>query len=204
MSDGGKYTCKTENEAGSADIDLTLKVLVPPSIDTSNIIGNPLAVVGKSIYLECPVSGIPHPSVIWYKDGVPISTNDDRFVIEQNNQTFGIKEVNVNDKGQFLCVVENKGGRVEQSFNLEVLVPPKLETVESQHYARREKESISLYCPIKYDDDSPTSIEILWYKDGRPVDGLAVPNIKVSQIVVISHFFKSSFIFLPNINSVFN
>ncbi|VDM97478.1 unnamed protein product, partial [Onchocerca ochengi] len=46
VSDGGKYTCKTENEAGSADIDLILKVLVPPSIDTSNIIGNPLAVAG--------------------------------------------------------------------------------------------------------------------------------------------------------------
>ncbi|KAL3989826.1 Immunoglobulin I-set domain family protein [Acanthocheilonema viteae] len=181
MSDGGKYTCKTKNEAGSADIDLTLKVLVPPSIDTSNIIGNPLAVVGKSIYLECPVSGIPRPSVIWYKDGILLSTDNDRFVIEQNNQTFGIKEVKVSDKGQFLCVVENKGGRVEQGFNLEVLVPPKLETVESQKYTKREKDSMTLYCPIKHDEQSTTPTEILWYKDGRPIDGVTVPKIKITS-----------------------
>lgn len=47
VSDGGKYTCKAQNEAGSADIDFALKVLIPPSIDTSNIIGNPLAVSGR-------------------------------------------------------------------------------------------------------------------------------------------------------------
>ncbi|CAG9531888.1 unnamed protein product [Cercopithifilaria johnstoni] len=192
ISDGGKYTCKAENEAGSADIDLTLKVLVPPSIDTSNIIGNPLAVVGKSIYLECPVSGIPHPSVIWYKDRVPISTNNDRFVIEQNNQTFGIKEVKVSDKGQFVCVVENKGGRVEQSFNLEVLVPPQLETMEPQKYTKREKDTITLYCPVKHDEDSTTPTEILWYKDGRPIDGLAVPNIKITADSQRLHIIRMS------------
>ncbi|KAM3729101.1 Hemicentin-2 [Dirofilaria immitis] len=182
LSDGGKYTCKTENEAGSADIDLTLKVLVPPSIDTSNIIGNPLAVAGKSIYLECPVAGIPHPSVIWYKGDIPILTDDDRFVIEQNNQTLGIKEVKMSDQGQFVCVVENKGGRVEQNFNLEVLVPPELETVEPQTYRVREKESITLFCPVKYDDDSTTTLaEILWYKDGRPIDGFAASNIKITS-----------------------
>lgn len=39
----------------------------------------------------------------------------------QNNQTLGIKEVMASDKGLFRCVVENNGGRVEQSFSLEVL-----------------------------------------------------------------------------------
>ncbi|VIO88235.1 Uncharacterized protein BM_BM11652 [Brugia malayi] len=181
MSDGGKYTCKTKNEAGSADIDLILKVLVPPSIDTSNIIGNPLAIVGKSIYLECPVSGIPHPTITWYKDNIPISIDNDRFVIEQNNQTFGIKEVKVSDQGQIICVVENKGGQVEQNFNLEVLVPPELETVQSQKYIKREKDSITLVCPVKYDKYSTTPTEILWYKDGRPIDRFTVSNIKITS-----------------------
>lgn len=84
LSDGGKYTCKASNEAGSSDIDLILKVslflgsqqkcalqppfycklqvLVPPKIDKSNIIGNPLAIVDRNIYLECPVSGNTHPA----------------------------------------------------------------------------------------------------------------------------------------------
>ncbi|VDK82636.1 unnamed protein product [Litomosoides sigmodontis] len=188
MSDGGKYTCKAENEAGLADIDLILKVLVPPSIDTSNIIGNPLAVVRKSIYLECPAFGIPHPSVTWYKDDTPISIDNDRFIIEQQNQTFGIKEVKVSDRGQFRCVVENKGGRVEQNFNLEVLdkfsnfiVPPQFEVVKSKKMTKHEKESVTLYCPIRDDKQSTTSTEILWYKDDRPIDAFTVPNIKITS-----------------------
>uniref|UniRef100_A0A915Q230 Ig-like domain-containing protein n=1 Tax=Setaria digitata TaxID=48799 RepID=A0A915Q230_9BILA len=181
MSDGGKYTCKTENEAGSADIDLTLKVLVPPSIDTSNIIGNPLAVSGKSIYLECPVTGIPHPSVLWYKDGTLIHPDDERFIIEQNNQTLGIKEVKISDKGQFLCVAENKGGRVEQTFNLEVLVPPQLEVVVPEKHTKRERSSITLLCPVKQVENLAGSMEILWYKDGRPIDGNTAPNIKITS-----------------------
>ncbi|VDM12701.1 unnamed protein product [Wuchereria bancrofti] len=159
---------------------MILKVLVPPSIDTSNIIGNPLAIVGKSIYLECPVSGIPHPTITWYKNNIPIPTDNDRFAIEQNNQTFGIKEVKVSDQGQFICVVKNKGGQMEQNFNLEVLVPPELETVHSQKHIKREKDSITLVCPVKYDKYSTTATEILWYKDGRPIDRFTVSNIKVS------------------------
>ncbi|VDK34256.1 unnamed protein product [Gongylonema pulchrum] len=62
---------------------MSLKVLIPPSIDTSNIIGNPLAVAGRSIYLECPVAGIPQPSVIWHKNDVPISSEDNRIVLDQ-------------------------------------------------------------------------------------------------------------------------
>lgn len=54
ISDGGKYTCKAKNEAGSADIDLNLKILVPPNIDKSNIIGNPLAIAGRLRLLCIP------------------------------------------------------------------------------------------------------------------------------------------------------
>ncbi|VDO96214.1 unnamed protein product [Heligmosomoides polygyrus] len=107
LSDGGKYTCKASNEAGSSDIDLILKVslflgsqqkcalqppfycklqvLVPPKIDKSNIIGNPLAIVDRNIYLECPVSGIPQPTVSWMKDGLPINVSDSRIILAQVN-----------------------------------------------------------------------------------------------------------------------
>ena len=38
---------------------MMLRVLVPPEIDKSNIIGNPLAILNKTISLECPATGIP-------------------------------------------------------------------------------------------------------------------------------------------------
>lgn len=39
----------------------------------------------------------------------------------QNNQTFGILYVQIADQGRYFCVAENKGGKAEQEFNLEVL-----------------------------------------------------------------------------------
>lgn len=47
LSDGGKYTCKAKNEAGSSEVDIQLKVLVPPKIDKSNVIQNPLGKAGR-------------------------------------------------------------------------------------------------------------------------------------------------------------
>ncbi|VDK53323.1 unnamed protein product [Anisakis simplex] len=165
VSDGGKYTCRATNEAGSADIDLTLKILIPPSIDKSNIIGNPLAIVGRSIYLECPVTGIPQPKVTWFKEGNPIDVRDQRILVDQNNQTFGILHVETKDEGRYYCVAENRGGKSEQEFNLEVVVPPQMETTELQRFTKREQDTLTLWCPVKNPPDSAAMTEIFWYKD---------------------------------------
>lgn len=84
ITDQGKYTCQASNEAGTSNIDLLLKVYVPPRIDTSNIVGSPLGIMGRKIYLECPILiGIPHPSVTWTKDGKPIDLSDSRLILAQ-------------------------------------------------------------------------------------------------------------------------
>lgn len=62
--------------AGTTDIDLSLKIIVPPRIDKSNLINNPLAIFNREIFLECPASGIPQPSILWYRDGQPIDFKD--------------------------------------------------------------------------------------------------------------------------------
>lgn len=54
--------------------------------------------------------------------------------------------------------------------------------MEPQQYRKREKDSVTLFCPVKQDDSTVTPIEILWYKDGRPIDAHTVANIKVRQI----------------------
>ncbi|RCN41236.1 hypothetical protein ANCCAN_12803 [Ancylostoma caninum] len=171
LSDGGKYTCKASNEAGSSDIDLILKVLVPPKIDKSNIIGNPLAIVERNIYLECPVSGIPQPTVSWTKDGNPVDVSDSRIVFAQNNQTFGIEGVRASDQARYTCVASNKGGSVEQDFNLEVLTPPALESTETQAHTKREGDALSITCPIRSAVDATSAVsDVSWIKDGRPIE----------------------------------
>uniref|UniRef100_A0A1I7X4Q6 Hemicentin-1 n=1 Tax=Heterorhabditis bacteriophora TaxID=37862 RepID=A0A1I7X4Q6_HETBA len=181
LSDGGKYMCKASNEAGSSDIDLILKVLVPPKIDKSNIIGNPLAIVERNIYLECPVSGIPQPTVSWTKDGRLVDVSDSRIVFAQNNQTFGIEGVRTSDQARYTCIASNKGGNVEQDFNLEVLTPPELETYEAQQHIKREGDQLSLTCPIRSTIDATSAVsDVSWIKNGRPVDPENSVGFKIS------------------------
>lgn len=68
-----RYTCKATNVAGTGEQNMQLRVLVRPTIDKSNIIGNPLGIVNKSITLECPSTGIPSPTVTWKRDDEPIT-----------------------------------------------------------------------------------------------------------------------------------
>lgn len=111
LNDAGKYICRASNLAGSTDIDLTLKILVPPKIDESNVIANPIAILDRSIYLECPVTAIPQPTIHWLKDGRPIEYDglmdpeNSKFSLQQSNQTFGIRNVKDSDRGVYACVV---------------------------------------------------------------------------------------------------
>jgi hemicentin len=82
LADGGKYVCRASNVAGHSEVDLSLRVLVPPQIDESNLVHNPLAILGKEIFLECPASGIPQPTVTWQREGEPIQP-DGRFSLQQ-------------------------------------------------------------------------------------------------------------------------
>jgi hypothetical protein len=40
-------------------------VYVPPSIDKSNLISNPLGILGKDLWMDCPTSGVPEPVITW-------------------------------------------------------------------------------------------------------------------------------------------
>ncbi|CAI5454961.1 unnamed protein product [Caenorhabditis angaria] len=181
LSDGGKYICRASNEAGNTDIDLILKVLIPPKIDKSNIIGNPLAIVNRNIYLECPVFGIPQPSVIWTKDGKTIDLSDSRVVFAHNNETFGIEGVTPADQGRYTCTASNSGGVVAHDFNLDVLSPPTFDVNSTKPTIKREGDTITLTCPIKMPDDVADQVmDVTWVKDSRPVDNNE-NNIEISD-----------------------
>lgn len=121
LEDGGSYMCKATNIAGTTDVKMILRVLVPPEIDKSNIIGNPLAIVNRTISLECPSTGIPTPTVSWLKDGQPLSRRDPRISYAPDNQTVNIQGIVEDDRGRYTCIAANKAGRAEQEFSLEVL-----------------------------------------------------------------------------------
>lgn len=51
-------------------------VLVPPSIDESNVVYDRKVNVDRKVQLECPVHGIPIPTVEWMVNGQPAQKFD--------------------------------------------------------------------------------------------------------------------------------
>uniref|UniRef100_A0A0N4ZRH8 protein-tyrosine-phosphatase n=1 Tax=Parastrongyloides trichosuri TaxID=131310 RepID=A0A0N4ZRH8_PARTI len=179
LSSAGKYSCEVSNEAGDAEIDINLKVLIPPKIDKSNLIQNPLAILNKTISLECPVSGIPQPTVTWLRDGINIDFDSEKYFDDGNGQILNIKKVDTNDQGKYTCLVESPAGKTSEDFDLQVLIPPHMETYETQHINKREGEVLTLVCPVKVPIEQNVPVEIVWYKNNIPLDPLSSNHFKL-------------------------
>ncbi|KAL3123123.1 hypothetical protein niasHT_005056 [Heterodera trifolii] len=181
LSDGGKYSCRATNLAGHSEADLNLRILIPPRIDKSNMVNNPLALLGKEISMECPAFGIPEPTITWRKgESILLDEGQHRIVLEQRNQTLGIQRVTLSDRGTFSCEVANKVGKVREEFHLEVLVPPEMENGTTERVSRREGEPFELICPLKKGAPGEgADLRVAWTKDGRPLEPETDPHIEI-------------------------
>ena len=77
---------------------------------------------GDKFSLTCVAKGVPAPVVTWYKDGKvfngragePIATGQYDYVIN-----FG--GVDMDDEGNYTCIVSNMYGRLTYSYNFDVI-----------------------------------------------------------------------------------
>lgn len=99
--------------------------VVPPAIDEANLVDNPKIIVNRTIVLECPVEGVPLPTVHWMKNDEPIEhftsdhPNDVRF--QSGGRDLEIKNTQVTDSGKYTCLAKNPAGVLRRDFHLDVL-----------------------------------------------------------------------------------
>jgi len=99
-----------------------LFVSVPPRIDNSLASRSNLSViVDRSIAIDCPVTGIPQPDIVWTKDGQQLATNqNDDIRVVSRGQRLEVNSADLNDAGKYKCVAKNAAGFVERNFQLHV------------------------------------------------------------------------------------
>ena len=83
---------------------------VPPNFVMSPI--NQTIPKGKTAIFSCQATGIPAPSIKWYKSQNLI-TNDVRFTVSSNG-TLVVKSVSELDSGWFTCRATNDAGTSEK------------------------------------------------------------------------------------------
>ncbi|XP_072429742.1 hemicentin-1 isoform X3 [Chiloscyllium punctatum] len=172
VADRGVYKCAAVNLAGSAEIFYDLKVYVPPAIIGSNDMVT--VVVNNPVRLECEASGIPVPSLMWLKDGSPVSSFSDAIQVQSRGRVLSITSAQISDTGKYTCVALNAAGEQQQHIDLRVHVPPNI-MGEEQNATVIINQGIVLKCQSNA-IPPPT---LSWLKDGKPLlkkQGLTVSD----------------------------
>ncbi|XP_074048881.1 LOW QUALITY PROTEIN: roundabout homolog 2 [Macrotis lagotis] len=115
-SDAGMYTCVGTNMVGERDSDpAELTVFERPTFLRRPI--NQVILEEEAVEFRCQVQGDPPPTVRWKKDDTDLPRG--RFDIK-DDYTLRIKKAMSSDEGTYMCVAENRVGRVEAAATLTV------------------------------------------------------------------------------------
>ncbi|KAK3562516.1 hypothetical protein QTP86_034766 [Hemibagrus guttatus] len=129
--DVGIYRCTANNEMGS-DSETTQVLLADhPAImaswkNISDLHSTSLKVVvggrirthiGASLTLDCPVTGVPQPSVSWHRLEGKLSAN----IISLTNGSLLLHNLTLQDDGTYSCVASNPIGKASASSRIHVV-----------------------------------------------------------------------------------
>lgn len=95
-------------------------LLVSPVINEDLVDKEPRVIKGQTATFDCPVYGIPFPTVTWQKDGANISTDDPRIRILSSGIQLQIFNTMESDTGIYSCTATNPAG--SDSVSLDFVV----------------------------------------------------------------------------------
>lgn len=79
-------------------------------------------VAGNAISMQCRVTGIPTPTLVWlHNSATLLQTDDDNTVrLLSNDSLLQRSDVQVDDGGEYTCHAENEAGFADKTFILDV------------------------------------------------------------------------------------
>ena len=86
---------------------------------TMNIGDNVTAASNTAITIRCPVSGVPTPSVTWFKDGAQIMEGDQLFFTDNNSLV--IDGAEVGDGAKYTCSIQSVFGKDDVSTFIAII-----------------------------------------------------------------------------------
>ncbi|KAH1027651.1 vascular endothelial growth factor receptor 1 isoform X2 [Dendroctonus ponderosae] len=114
ISDSGIYTCRIHNWHDFSyeyrNITLTVKVPEKPAVLATNLLNEILIAYPKmDKTLFCNASGIPKPTIQWFKDDQVINPSE-RIFFENEGMELVFKPTEATDEGIYKCEISNSNG----------------------------------------------------------------------------------------------
>ncbi|XP_048590016.1 hemicentin-1 isoform X1 [Nematostella vectensis] len=159
-SDTGTYTCRARNMMGARDYHVDLIVQVPVAIVVRP--ENQTELEGNEVSLNCNASGIPAPSITWYRqDGGYMPVNH-RVV----NGDLIISNITKSLEGTYVCEAKNVLGARTKEATVLVNIAPRLTSLHKTPLTIVENSTAVVPCTST---GFPTP-EISWSKIGNSMD----------------------------------
>ncbi|XP_034466926.1 neural cell adhesion molecule 2-like isoform X1 [Hippoglossus hippoglossus] len=179
QGDGGAYTCKATNKAGSQDRELFLKVFVQPHITQ---LQNVTAVEGSAAMISCVAEGEPLPDISWRRasDGHTFvegdKRQDGRFEVRgrHGKSVLTISGVRLADLGRFDCEALSRIGGHQKSMFLDIEYIPKFLTNHTIFYSW-EGNPVNISCDVM----SNPPATMLWRRERLTISAEATTNTRV-------------------------
>ncbi|OWK59760.1 Hemicentin-2 [Lonchura striata] len=167
LSHGGSYRCVASNMAGVAELWYSLQVTVPPSLSSPE--PEAMSVLeGQSVQLACECHGVPLPTLSWWKDGEPLSTQPGSpKLVSPGGNVVHMEKVQLLDQGTYTCECRNAAGSSSKEHHLEVHALPRAQGSSStpRRVSVIEGGETELECEAR----GTPAPRVTWVKDGQPV-----------------------------------
>ncbi|XP_068165452.1 neural cell adhesion molecule 2-like isoform X1 [Antennarius striatus] len=179
QGDGGAYTCKATNKAGSQERELFLKVFVQPHITQ---LKNVTAVEGSAAMISCVADGEPLPDISWRRasDGQTFvdgdRSQDGRFEVRgrHGKSVLTISGVKLSDWGRFDCEALSRIGGHQKSMFLDIEYIPKFLTNHTIFYSW-EGNPVNISCDVM----SNPPATMLWRRERFTISAEGTANTRV-------------------------
>ncbi|XP_039649257.1 neural cell adhesion molecule 2-like isoform X1 [Perca fluviatilis] len=179
QGDGGTYTCKATNKAGSQEREIFLKVFVQPHITQ---LKNVTAVEGSAAMISCVAEGEPLPDISWRRasDGQTFvdgdKSQDGRFEVRgrHGKSVLTISGVRLTDLGRFDCEALSRIGGHQKSMFLDIEYIPKFLTNHTIYYSW-EGNPVNISCDVM----SNPPATMLWRRERFTISAEGTANTRV-------------------------
>ncbi|XP_066150407.1 vascular endothelial growth factor receptor 1-like [Euwallacea fornicatus] len=128
LSDSGSFSCRIRNLHDNSyeyrNVSFLVRepeipVIINTNMDSEILIDYP----NMKYELFCNVTGIPEPTITWFKEGVAVVPSE-RITFENNNKVLSFAKTTVNDEGVYRCEAFNTLGMDSRNASLKFKVKP--------------------------------------------------------------------------------